>query len=133
MTPTELKNELSQFTGTAGYTRYSPALFPNVLLTDGAKFLAEAAGAYWLMDVVASHLSSLVEGESFVIAHLRTYMGEHGRSAYFTLSRDLDEDEPIEVYAQQAVDYTDFPLDEVTLYVARDDAKTWIVLLPSEY
>ena len=43
----EILNDLQNFTGTDGYTRWSP-IFKNFLLTDGAKYLAEFADAYWL-------------------------------------------------------------------------------------
>ncbi|TDU69461.1 hypothetical protein EI77_03116 [Prosthecobacter fusiformis] len=45
------KAELSQFTGTELWHRHSIAR--NVLYTDGAKHVAESAGAYWLLDEIA--------------------------------------------------------------------------------
>lgn len=45
---------LGHHTGTEGYHRFSP-LFRNLLLTDGAKALAEHAEAFWLMDLIGSH------------------------------------------------------------------------------
>ncbi len=54
----QIKSDLKQFIGSITYTRFSP-LFPNVVLTDGAKYLADECGAYWLMDMIASHLPSL--------------------------------------------------------------------------
>ena len=48
----ELESSLRQFTGTTQYAR----LFANVLLTDGAVYLADNAKAWWLMDVYASYL-----------------------------------------------------------------------------
>ena len=48
----ELKTQLGQFTGTAGYTR----LMAKVILTDGAVFLADNAKAWWLLDLYASYL-----------------------------------------------------------------------------
>ena len=61
MTPAELTNALQNFTGTENYHRFS-AIMPNVLLTDGAKFLAEEAGAR------SETLSTLEEadGESYL-------------------------------------------------------------------
>ena len=35
-------------------------------------------------------------------------------------------------YASQCIEFTDFPLDEITLYVIKQD-DLWVVLLPSEY
>src|SRR3954470_10215609 len=50
-------HELSNFTGTEHYTRWNP-LFRHMLLTDGARYVAENGGqhgAYWVMDAIASH------------------------------------------------------------------------------
>ena len=138
MTPKELKDTLNTFTGTEGYHRFS-ILFRNVLLTDGAHFLADEAGAYWLMDVIASHLSKVPAEEHLTIAHLSVHPE---RWATFRLLGDIDEKrdeygrlesvEFIDTYAEQHIDYTDFPLDEIKLYVVRQDWH-WVVLLPSEY
>lgn len=114
-----LAQTLPQFTGTERYYR----LYPGVLLTDGAKYLADEAEAYWLLDVIWSHLPSVPEGEWFVCAGLE----RHHEGASFTLG-----DGNGGVYARQAIPYTDFPLEEVTLYAARQDGM-WVVLLPSEY
>jgi hypothetical protein len=43
--------KLRQFTGTENWYRH--AINPAVLYTDGAKYLAEKAGAYWLLDEIA--------------------------------------------------------------------------------
>ena len=47
--------ELAQFTGTQTYTRITR----RHLLTDGARYLADQAECYWLMDAVASHLDEI--------------------------------------------------------------------------
>src|SRR5882757_828930 len=44
-------HELAQFTGTEHWYRH--ALNRNVLFTDGAKYVADQAGAYWLLDEIA--------------------------------------------------------------------------------
>jgi len=129
----ELRSNLAHFTGTEGYFRHSPALFPKVLLTDGAHFLADQAYAYWLMDIISSHLPSVPKGEFFVLARLQRYSDEGGKNqALFQLMRDLDGDVPIDVYAKQHIPYTDFPLEEIKLYV-QGDGEYWVILLPSEY
>ena len=113
--------DLSQFTGTEAYYRYSP-LFPKVVLTDGAKYLAEEAGAFWLMDCIASHIPSITD--YFAIAQLKKE-----KWWKFTLTDDL----PANVtYAKQAIEFSDFPLDEIKLYVIKQD-DLWVILLPSEY
>lgn len=56
-TKEEILFELPNFYGTETYTRWS-MLFPNFVLTDGAKYIAESCDAYWLMDAIASHVRS---------------------------------------------------------------------------
>ena len=43
--------DLSQFTGTENWYRHN--LNTDILYTDGAKYVAETAGAYWLLDEIA--------------------------------------------------------------------------------
>lgn len=52
--------QLVFFTGTTVYHLHAP----RVVLTDGAKYVAEHAEAYWLMDAIASYLPPLVNRES---------------------------------------------------------------------
>lgn len=124
LTPDEIRTLLPQFFGTRSYHRWSP-LFRNVLLTDGAKFLADTAGAFWLMDMTASHLPSVPETEYFVVAKLTL---DVTGGADFRLEDGNDK-----LYATQRIEYTDFPLPEgITLY-AQTDGKQWIIMLTSEY
>ncbi len=44
-------SDLSQFTGTEQW--YQHGINRKVLFTDGAKHVAETAGAYWLLDEIA--------------------------------------------------------------------------------
>ena len=121
MNSNNLEQELRQFTGTDGYTRWS-ALFRNFVLTDGALYLAEAAGAYWLMDAIASHIGAY-KNEDFVVAKL--FQFDEGWNLQLEDGND-------EVLADQIIEYSDFPLDEITLYVIQQD-DLWVILLTSEY
>jgi hypothetical protein len=125
MNETELKQALSNFYGTEGYHRYSP-MFPHVILTDGAKFLAEEAGAYWLMDMISSYLPSVPKAENFVVALL---IVSPSCRAHFTLQDDIP---ARRIYGDQAITHTDFMLDSIKLYVCRAGGD-WVVMLPSEY
>ena len=120
----QIKFSLRQFTGSSTFTKFSP-LFPNVVLTEGAEYLADECGAYWLMDMIASHLPSLPLEEYWAIAILTV----DGGKALFTLA---DDSPATKVYAMQGIDYTDFPLDEIKLYVSYD-GEFWYVMLCSEY
>lgn len=123
----ELLESLTQFRGTEHYYKFS-GLFRNVVLTDGAMFLAKSAGAYWLMDVVASHLPAAIRArETFAIATLKR--NKTGSGAVFVLQDDIPANRK---YATQRIPYTDFPLETTMLYVSFDGAR-WVVMLPSEY
>ena len=120
-TKDEILSELPNFYGTENYHRWS-ILFRNFVLTDGAKYIAEECGAYWLMDAIASHLISYRD-EGFVVAKFAEY-----GSAWKLQLEDGDD----RILARQTIEFTDFPLDEITLYVVKQD-DLWVVLLPSEY
>ena len=45
------ESQLRQFTGSENWYRHG--INRSVLYTDGAKFLADQGGAYWLLDIIA--------------------------------------------------------------------------------
>lgn len=49
-----LTSDLAQFTGTEQY-HFNP-LYPKLKYTDGVKFFAQKAGAYWFLDIVGTEL-----------------------------------------------------------------------------
>ena len=114
-----LRDNLAQFTGTERYYRINR----KCVLTDGAKYLAETAGAYWLMDAAASYLLELGTDDWFVLVRLVV----NGSKAVLTL-----EDGNGGVRAQQDIGYTDFPLAEQIIYACWDSVY-WVLMLPSEY
>ena len=121
LTKQEILNTLPNFYGTDGYTRWSP-IFRNFLLTDGAKFIAEACDAYWLVDLFASHLPAYKD-EGFAVLYLKVKDGKAVAQI---------EDGNGKVLKKQKIEYTDFPLDAVVLYcVPQDD--NFVILLPSEH
>ena len=112
-------SDLSRFTGTEHHYRH--ALMRSVLYSDGAKYLADEAGAHWLLDKVATlQLDPKVRAEEFQVWKLR--VGE-GNTA--TLACDDGNDN---VVHSEKIGFTDFPLDGVDLYFANN-----VIHLPSEY
>ncbi len=111
--------QLSFFTGTTAYHIHAQ----RVVLTDGAKYLAEQAQAYWFMDAIASYLPSLVNREHFVAASLAVK-----NSSAVLLLTDGNHKE----LAIQRIAYTDFPMREVTLFACWGDG-FWVLMLTSEY
>ena len=120
MNADELKAQLCQFTGTTQYTR----LMANVLLTDGAVFLADNAKAWWLMDVYASYLLH-IDGDVEPFTCLKLTVSDNSAMV-------VVEDGNDKVIAKQHIEYTDFPLASIRLYACWSD-DIWVVMLPSEY
>ena len=117
----DLQTALTHFTGTESYHRTHPGL----LATDGAKYLADEAGAYWLFDLVWGVLPKLTE--EFAILELSLNEGTDGAGLKIHDGR-----EPETVYHRQEIARTDFPLPNITLYI-QQNGRDWVVLLPSEY
>lgn len=125
-------SDLAEFTGTEAWHRWS-MLFPKMLLTDGALYVAENAGkhgAFWLMDAIASHQPELAkkpEMQSFQLWTLEVYPDKTAK-----LSCRADSDLPAEI--EQLIDYTDFDLAEFSVYcMPVDGGQTRTILLKSEY
>ena len=112
--------DLDRFTGTEHWYRHP--LAPGVLYTDGARYVAEQGGAYWLLDsiAIAQKFSAAVAAEGFQLWKLTV---KADRTALLV----CEDGNGRRVYAQ-AIDYTDFPLSEIALYFTND-----VILLPSEY
>jgi len=115
----EIQEIIDQSTGTTQYHRFSPIQgFP--IITDGVQALAEAAGCYWLLDVIGSYQHDTKLDKAFQV---------------WQLSVDLEKSAGVvcgyndtELIITQEVEYTDFPLTELKLFLMDG-----IVLLPSEY
>ncbi len=119
LTKSQLLNHLEQFIGTAYYY----PLWPNIMLTDGTRYLADTAGCYWLMDAISSHLQRLPKEETFISSKLTVESGNAKLSI---------KDGNGTVLTTQQIPYTDFPLDEIMLFACRDQ-KHWVIMLPGEY
>lgn len=119
----QIKLALRQFTGSASFLRYSPSLFPQAVITEGVEYMADECQAYWLLDAISSHLPSVKDDFAVVILTV-----DDGK-ALLTIADDSPANK---VYVMQGIDYTDFPLDEIKLYVSFD-GEYWTILLPSEY
>jgi hypothetical protein len=111
--------DLAQFTGTTCYYRIGR----QHLLTDGTHYLTEQAGCYWLMDAVSSHLAEIGTADWFIV--VRIEVTDHGAIMRY-------EDGNGREVARQAIPYTDFPLQNLTLYAVWD-TQHWVIMLPGEY
>ena len=112
------KADLAQFTGSEQWYRHG--LVRKVLYTDGAQYVAETAGAYWLLDEIAfAQAEPTVAVEEFQLWKLKVNAGQ-------TAILTCDDGNGNVVYIKR-IEFTDFPLDEITLYFTNN-----VILLPSE-
>jgi len=111
-----LKNELTNFTGTEHYYRH----WLGFNYTDGVKFLAEKANCFWLLDAVGSYQHTLKD-KGFQIWILKV---NKDKSAVLEMREDSD----TPIIVRQEIKYTDFPMEEITLYYIDG-----VLLLTSEY
>ena len=93
----------------------------RLVYTEGVQDLANQAKAYWLIDLVASWMNDAnLKGEEFVVWKLTV-------KADLTASA-VAEDGNCRELVRQEIPFTDFPLEEITLYLANGT-----LLLTSEY
>lgn len=131
LSPAELKAQLRQFTGSEVFFRHP--LNRSVIFTDGVRFLAEAAEAFWLVDAIASYFGSpemraaIEEDERLASLQFWTLKVVDGRGE-LALIADLGEPAAI----KQSISFTDFPLPEVSIW-AGFSGDFWTLYLPSEH
>ena len=114
----ELESGLAMHTGSTRWFRHWTR---RLVYTEGVQYLAEKANAYWLIDLVASWCSHpSLRNEEFVVWKL-IVKADHTATA-------IADDGNGRELARQDISLTDFPLDEVSLYLTDNT-----LLLPSEY
>ena len=111
---------MAMFTGSENWYRHG--LARSILYSDGAKYIAETAGAYWLLDEIAltQFSEAVVNAEEFQVWTLTVRADHTG-----TLTCGDGNDRA--VYSKE-LEYTDFPEPGVTLWFQN---KT--IFLPTEY
>lgn len=120
MTHTLKESDLHQFTGTEYWYRHN--LVREVLFTDGARYVAEAGGAHWLLDEIAlaQRFEKKLSGEEFQLWKL-TVKEDHTATL-------ACEDGNGRKLLSKVLPFTDFPLRQIKLYFTGG-----VILLPSEY
>ena len=103
---------LNKFCGTENYYKH----FTGGFYTDGVKYVAETAGAYWLLDAIFSY----ARREPFQIWTLKL-VGKEG--ALLTMIEDAGMPEKV----RQDIPYTDFP-ENIGFYLVDN-----VLMLKSEY
>lgn len=113
--------DLSHFTGTNQYYRHWAM---RLVYTDGVKYVANDADAYWLLDAISSYQTRTFLKDpmlqEFQVWKLTVNAND---TATLVCERDTND-----VVVTQEIAYTDFPLDEIKFYLV-----TGVLMLPSEY
>jgi hypothetical protein len=111
--------DTANFTGTERYHRIT--MLAKIVATDGVLYVAEQAGAFWLMDAIASHQhTASVRAQPFQVWRLNV---APDKTAVLT-GTDGNENE----IARQEIEFTDYPDSFVEIWLTDN-----VLLLPSEY
>jgi thiazole synthase ThiGH ThiG subunit len=115
-----IKAQLARFTGTERWYRHP--LFRDLLTTEGVQYLADHAGAHWLVDAIAAAQVSeaALQDEPFQVWRLKV---NADRSAVLTYSDGNNGQ-----LFRSEVSWTDFPLDQIDIWYADNT-----LYLPSEH
>ena len=105
--------ELRQFTGSENI--YYLPLFRKYNYTDGVRYLAQKAEAYWLIEAIFSWQCEKVIRNDSYLQEFQIWKLEvkEDSSAVLSCYNELEE-----VIVSQNIPYTDFPLKEITLYLS---------------
>lgn len=119
-TESNLASDLAQFTGTENYYRH----WLGLKYTDGVKYLAEKAHAYWLVDLVASHQPVVVRKYGY--GGLQVWHLKQTASGFKVYAEDGNGNH----LKTKLFKYTDFPVE---LFPFKLYVKNGVLMLPSEY
>jgi len=118
-----IKRALKEFRGTSKYHRH---LFPGkspLVLTDGCNFIREHCNAYWLFDAILSYQSEkILRNVFFQVWELRQLRND---LSWVLVCRQDSDKKPL---ITQAIKFSDFPLEEIKIWVIDN-----VAILPSEY
>ena len=121
MSPYDLTDtELAHFHGTEQWYRHS--VVKSVLYTEGAQYVAEHGGAYWLLDEIAlaQAFNRGIAREPFQVW---TLVVEPTQQARLVI-----DDGNGRIVGRKRIPFTDFPLPSLTLWCVDK-----VIMLPSEY
>lgn len=127
-----LKERMAHCTG--GTENWWAHWLAPITYTDGVRMVATDAGAWWLIDDIASYYPMLKkkhpEALEFSLWELKKAADGAKPDAY--LFCRLDKGEPAIVAHE--IPITDFPLDQLKLYLAAGGPNGWpVLMLPEEY
>ena len=119
LTETDFRRNLENFTGTQEWYRHP--LNRSVLYTEGAQYVAETCGAYWLLDEIAlNQMLKEVKKEEFQVWKLVVDVAKS--SGVLTC-----EDGDYHLVFEKKLDFTTFPFSGIEFFFENNT-----IYLPSE-
>lgn len=114
--------DLGQFTGSENL--FAHPINPRFCYTDGIRYVAQTAGAYWLLDVLATELH-LNDSDYFGVVLLVVKDGQASLEV-------MDDLPPNRWMLRKNIRHTDFP-EGVWKFYAVWDGERITLMVPSEY
>lgn len=117
----EITKALDCFQGTFQYHEHKIINGMKLLITDGCDFIREECKANWLFDAILSfQMKESIKAESFQVWKLK----KQDNDTWLLHCEDGNR----KIIAVQHIVYSDFKLDEITIWLVDG-----VVMLPSEY
>jgi hypothetical protein len=111
----EILHSLTHFYGSETFTK-----FGNSILTEGVRYLTDSADCFWLLDIINS-IQTLPRVKAEYFQTFKLTVKNNKAKVLVTDGND-------KILYTQNIEYTDFPLDEITLWRVHGT-----IMLPSEY
>jgi hypothetical protein len=118
VTAQELENEMAQYTGSEAYHKLT---LGHLLGTDGVAMVAQKAGAFWLVDAIASYQQ---EPKIKALAIQFWFLEVKDKKAELYCIEDKGKPKIV----SQKIEYSDFPTGRWEFYVQNN-----IMMLTNEY
>lgn len=129
MDTVSLAHSLEQFTGTIDYHLHWTRKLTH---TDGVQYLAETAGAHWLVDAIASYQTRGRINRDSELSRFQVWELTVNPDGSADLTCKADTGRPNAIH--QRIPFTDFPLDSIKFFVAHGGPEGLrVLMLPSEY
>jgi hypothetical protein len=115
----EIQDGLAQFYGTEQYHKLNA--FSNLKATDGVAWLCQNADCFWLIDIICSYQKKCMKDQMLCDMQFWTLTAKNNKGLVIC-ERDTGD-----IAIKQVIDYTDFPLPEIKIWV-----ENGVMMLPSE-
>jgi len=116
VTQEEIRAELNHYNGTDGYYTYRLPFTNRAIgyYTDGVERMAKLCKAYWLIDTAFSYQCGRYARERFQVWRLKKQPKDKWGQVWWHLTAEDGDGKRLVI---QKIEHSDFPLDEIALYM----------------